>query len=498
MFPFLKSKNQTKDNNKDNSQKVLIYKEVEKNNEYIRQLFFAEKNKDFSFRTLTAKYIQKKVHIFFYSSIVNSEKIYNGIIRPLLEADGQSIKDVITIESLTEIKDFDQVVNQINSGKAVIFIDGDTTAYSIDVAEFQARGVEKPENERVVKGPKEGFTEALGVNVSLLRKRFHNHSLIAETALIGTRSKLEVSLMYVNDLVDQDILKNVRERLENISADNVSSIELLEQYIEERPYSIFPTILYTERPDYAAQFIEDGYIVLLMNNSSAALVLPATFWSFFHSSEDRYARFLFGNFTRIIRMLAFAITLLSSATYIAVTNFHSEMIPPDLLLAITSARERVPIPLFLEVIIMEVAFELIREAGIRIPNPLGPTIGIVGALILGQAAVEAGVISPIIVIVAALSGLTSFAIQNTSLNPSVRLSRFLFIFCASFFGMLSLVAALVIWVLYMSSIKSFGVPFFAPLSPHFKSRGDIYFRNVIKHEFWRPGQIKPKDKRKSN
>ncbi|WP_226038323.1 spore germination protein [Aquibacillus saliphilus] len=496
MFPFSKKKNNSNPN--DEPEKVTIYKEIDKNEEYTKKIFSADINKDFTFRTLTANYCQKKTYIFFYSSIVNSEKIYNGIVRPLLEADGKTINNIITIESLTEIKSFDKVFDQINSGKAVVFIDGETTAYSVDVADFQARKVGKAENERSVKGPKEAFTESIGVNVSLLRKRFHNQKLIAQTMLVGSRSKLEVSVMYVSDLVDQEILRNLQKRIESLSVDNISTIELLEQYLEERPYSLFPTILYTERPDYAAQFIEDGYIVLIMDNSSAALILPATFWSFFHSPEDRYSRFLFGNFTRLLRMLAFAITILSSATYIAVTNFHSEMIPPDLLLSITSARERVPIPLFLEVIIMEIAFELIRESGLRIPNPLGPTIGIVGALIIGQAAVEAGIISPIIVIVAALSGLTSFSIANTSLNHSVRISRFLFIISASLFGMLSLVGALVLWVFYMSSVKSFGVSYFAPLSPKYKSTGDMYFRNIIKHEFWRPGQVNPTDKTKKN
>ncbi|MBM7572494.1 spore germination protein [Aquibacillus albus] len=498
MFPLFKKSENKENKQQTNVDKVSIYKDIKKNEQYTKQLFSSDINKDFTFRTVTAKYCDKQVDMFFYSSIVNNEKIYKGIVRPLLEADGKTITDVITIESLTEIKDFDTVVNQINSGKAVIFIDDEDTAYSVNVADFQARTVQKPENERVVRGPKEAFTEGLGTNVSLIRKRFHNRNLIAETALVGERSQLEVSLMYVNDLVDKDILKNVKDRLENLSVDNISNVELLEQYLEERPYSLFPTILYTERPDYAAQFIEDGYIVLLMDNSSAALILPATFWSFFHSPEDRYSRFLFGNFTRILRMTAFAITILSSATYIAITNFHSEMIPPDLLLAITNSRERIPLPLFIEVIIMEIAFELIREAGIRVPNPLGPTIGIVGALILGQAAVEAGIISPIIVIVAALSGLTSFAISNTSLNTAVRISRFLFIFSASFFGMFSLVGALFLWVIYMASIKSFGVPYFSPLSPSFKSSGDMYFRNIIKHEMWRPGQIKPNNLQKKN
>jgi len=233
-----------------------------------------------------------------------------------------------------------------------------------------------------------------------------------------------------------------------------------------------------------------------MENSSASLILPVTFWSYFHSPEDRYLRLVFGNFSRLVRFFAVFITLFISSIYVALTNFHFEMIPQDLLLAISSARERVPFPVPIEVLIMEFAFELIREAGLRIPSPLGPTIGIVGALILGQAAVEANIISPIIVIVAALSGLSSFAVGDVSFNYSVRITRFLFIFSSMLFGIFSLIGAFLLWVMYMTSVKSFGVPYLSPMTPHYKSGGDFLFRKAVFKEIWRPGNIRPKDIKK--
>ena len=471
-----------------------LNKDLDTNIQKVKSLFSYGLNQDFSMREFASN---QRYVLFFYSSIVDAVKIENSIIKPLLFFQhNKDIKSAITIEKVEEIYDFEELVESLNSGQAVLFKEGEQKAYSLNVTDFKHRGIEQPQNENLVKGPKEAFTESLGTNLSLIRKRIHDNDLIAETVSVGERSKLNVTIMYIKDLANEDILENVKSRIKEIKADNVRNIEILEQYIEDRPYSILPTLLYTERPDRAASFLEDGYVVLLMENSSACLVLPVTFWSFFHTPEDRYLRFLFGNFSRLIRFMAIYITLFISALYIAVTNYHSEMVPPDLLLAIAGARERVPFPVATEVLIMEFAFELIREAGLRIPAPLGPTIGIVGALILGQAAVQANIISPIIVIVTALSGLSSFAIADVSFNYTIRMTRFLFIFSAIFYGLFSLAGCFLLWLMYLISTKSFGVPYLSPLTPHFQSSNDTIFRKLINKEIWRPGNIKPKDRRK--
>ncbi|CQR45776.1 Spore germination protein A1 [Paraliobacillus sp. PM-2] len=462
----------------------------------LKEIYDHHINKDFCSRTLFANFNKKNVYLFYYASIVNSDKIEQAIVQPLLENDGSSYSNVLTNESLKEIATIEKAIEHINSGKVVLLSEGDQIAYSIDVSQFQHRAISQSENESVVKGPQDAFTESTHINVSLIRKQIRDKQLITTVSSVGERSKQDVTIVYISDLVNPNILKNVKERIENIDTDNVRNVELLEQYLEERPYSIFPSIYYTERPDNAAAFIEDGHIILLMDSSSACLILPVTFWTFFHSPEDRYSRFMFGNFSRLIRFIAFYITMMISATYVALANFHSQMIPPDLLLAITASRERVPFPLIVEVLIMEVAFELIREAGIRIPSALGPTIGIVGALILGQAAVEANIISPIIVIIAALSGLTSFAISDVSLNYTVRITRFLFIFAAGLMGMLTLMGAFLLWFMYAASLKSFGMRFLSPIAPSFKSPKDTLFRKAVRSEIWRPGQIQPKDLKK--
>ncbi|WP_272941211.1 GerAB/ArcD/ProY family transporter [Bacillus coahuilensis] len=317
--------------------------------------------------------------------------------------------------------------------------------------------------------------------------------MYAESHVVSQRSLNEVLLIYNDDLVSKDTLEEIRNRLKKINVDAVPNISLLEQYIEESNRSLFPTILYTERPDRAAAFLEDGHIVLLMENSPDCLILPATFWSFFHSSEDHFLRLPYGNFTRILRVLAIFITLFSSSIYIAITNYHSGMLPPDLLFAIAGAREKVPLPAVFEILLMEIAFELIREAGLRVPNPIGPTIGIVGALILGQAAVDANIISPIVIIVVALSGLSSFAINDLSLNFLVRMLKFMFIISAGFFGIMGMAFSFTMGLCYMVTIKSFGVSYLAPMSPSYRSSDDTVLRKSLWNERLRPGYLKTAD-----
>ena len=322
----------------------------------------------------------------------------------------------------------------INSGSAALFVEGDTQCYVFETTEIKSRGIESSQNEVIVKGAKEAFTEKIIDNISLIRKKIKNENLIVESTVISKRSRNDVFLVYEKDLVNEELLQTIKDKLATIDSHSIIDLSILEQYLEERPRSLFPTILYTERPDRAASFIQEGHIILLMENSPSSLVLPATFWTMFHSPEDHYLRVPYGNFIRILRLFALFVSVFTSSFYLAVTNFHVGMIPPDLLMAIAGTRERVPFPSILEVLLMELAFELIREAGLRVPSPIGPTIGIVGALILGQAAVQANIISPIIIIVIALSGLSSFIIIDISMNFAIRITRFLFILASGFIG----------------------------------------------------------------
>lgn len=471
---------------------------LQENLRILKELYMVPENRDVKIRELFIEGLNVQAAIIFISTISDIKSVEENIIKPLTEntSSDKEVQDIVAIQMLSELTTVKDAVRSINKGNAILLLDGRAKGYSMDCPNFQGRGIEKPETEILIKGPKEAFNEKVSINISLLRKKIRNENLVVESVEVAARSHNEVYILYIRSLANEKLVDNIKARLKSIEVNAIQNLSLLEEYIEERSYSLFPSLLSSERPDRAASFLEDGYIVLLMENSPDSLILPATFWSFFHSPEDHYLRFLYGNFTRALRMVALFITVFTSAIYVAITTYHAEMIPPDLLLAIASSREKVPFPAVIEILIMEMAFELIREAGLRVPSPIGPTIGIVGALILGQAAVEANIISPIVIIVVALGGLSSFAVSDLNLNFAVRLIRFLFILSAAMIGIYGMTAFFVAGLYYMVSLKSFGIPYLAPMSPSFKSSKDTVFRRLITNEKVRPGFLKPADLQK--
>lgn len=480
--------------NEHSVKKRQINRKLTSNLDIIKSLYSIPKNSDVKIRQFSFGEMKREAAVVYISTITEAQKIDEHIIRPLLNsASSNQVDNIVTTETIMTVKLIEEAVNGINGGNAVLFLDGEDSAYTLSTSKFEGRGIEKAGNEVVIKGSKEAFNEMASSNISLLRKRIKNESLIVESTIVSKRSNNEVYLLYIKDLANEEILKDVRERINSLDVDAIQNAAVLEQYIEERQKSLLPTVLYTERPDRTASFLENGFIVLIMNNSPEALIVPATFWSFFHNAEDHYLRFIFANFIRALRLLALFITLFISAIYISVTSYHVEMIPADLLLAISATREIVPFPAIVEVLLMEIAFELIREAGLRVPSPIGPTIGIVGALILGQAAVQANIVSPLVVIIVALGGLSSFAIGDISMNFSIRLLRFFFIFSAALFGFYGMTAIFTIGIVYMVSMKSFGVPYLAPMTPTYFSSKDTIFRRMVNNEILRPGYLKPKD-----
>lgn len=466
--------------------------------EALKFLYTMPSNSDVKIRNILIGGLNKNASILYISSISDSKIIENQVIEALLtnNDDSKLIEDIVYAQSVKTVEKFEDVLSEVNSGNAALLVDSYQKAYIIGSSNFQGRAIEKTENEVSLKGPKESFNEKGSTNISLIRKKIKNENLIVEVTPVSKRLKNEVYIVYMKDLADDQLLNSIKEKLSSLNVDSIQNLSLLEQYLEEHSKSIFPTILYTERPDRAASFIEDGFIVLLMENSPSSLVLPATFWSFFHTTEDYYLKFIYGNFIRSLRLFALFITVFISATYISITNYHVEMIPTDLLLAISATTEVVPFPAIVEILLMEIAFELIREAGLRVPSPIGPTIGIVGALILGQAAVQANIVSPLVVIVVALGGLSSFAVGDISMNFAIRLTRFIFIFSAAFFGFYGMTAVFTVLILYLVSVKSFGVPYLAPMAPTFVSSKDTVYRKMIPNQLFRPGYIKPKDMKK--
>lgn len=461
----------------------------------IKSIYSFPDNKDFMVREFMVDSLNKHAALFYIPSLTDSKVIDEQIIKPLIKGNKEigEIPSLVSVSAVKEEELVKQAIDDLNVGDTLLLIEDENRAYIMKTSMVAGRNVEKPQNETTLLGPKEAFNEKADTNISLIRKKIHSKDFMVEKMIVGSRSHNEIYLVYNKELVGERLLKEVKQRINAIEKDAVQNLSLLVQYIEDRKSSLLPTILQTERPDRAASFIEDGYITVLMNNAPFALVLPATFWSFFHSADDHFFRFAYGNFTRLLRSFAMFITLFVPSIYIAITNYHVEMIPTDLLLAIAGAREQVPFPAILELIIMELSFELIREAGIRVPSPIGPTIGIVGALILGQAAVEANIVSPIVVIVVALTGLSSFAIGDVNLNYAIRIARFIFLIASSLFGIFGMVGCFIMGLSYLSVMKSFGVPYFAPLTPNYQSSKDTIFRRMLKNEKFRPAYVKTGD-----
>lgn len=473
------------------------------NADKIKETFHYPTNHALKVRHVFMPFLDKEGIIFFVEGAADTKIIEQDIVKPLMgETVGTVYDDVPTFliehvliaSGAKKIKKMSEIVDGLINGHTIILIEDEHEAISVETKGFENRSVSEPSTEVVVKGPKESFIESAAVNRSLIRKAMKDPNLMCEMVTVGERAPQQVSIMYLKGIADEEIVGNVKQRLNEIDRDVVLDLTILEHLIDNRAYSLIPSTMTTERPDRVCAFLEEGQIVLLMDGSPLAIVVPITFWTLFHTAEDHYIRWVSGNFIRLIRLLALFVTTLTPALYIAVTNYHYEMLPTDLMLAISAARERIPFPAIWELLLMEITFEILREAGIRIPKAIGPTIGIVGAIILGQAAVQANIVSPILVIVVAITGLASFTIPDVGFNIAIRILRFIFILAANFMGLVGISLCFVAIWSYMTSIKSFGVPFFAPLAPSMPSSKDLYVRPPVNKMWLRPFHLHPKDK----
>ena len=309
----------------------------------------------------------------------------------------------------------------------------------------------------------------------------NNENLIIESTSVGTISRTKCAVCYINNLTNMDLVAEVKYRLNNLSIDYLLSSGQLEQLIEDNPSSSLPQVIATERPDRAATYLLEGRVLVILNGSPYGLIMPGTFFDFMSSTEDVNLDYKYTNLLRFIRVFGLLIAVLLPGLYMAITNFHQELIPTELLFSIVSSRTTVPFPILFEILLMEVSLELIREAGIRVPSPLGQTIGIIGGLVLSEAAVSANIVSPILIIIVAITGLSSFAIPDFSLSFHVRITRFLYILLGYFGGFLGISLGLFIHFAILCNIQSFGVSYLAPYIPVSKKRGNEFFMKP----FWK-------------
>ena len=383
-------------------------------------------------------------------------------------------------------------------GNCALFIDTISVAFDIEVKGFKQRGVEKPSNEVVVKGPHEAFVENIRTNTSLLRRIVNCEDLVIENVVVGEVTKTKCAICYLSDITNDDLIAEVKYRINNLSIDSLLSSGQLEQLISDTNFLNVPQVLATERPDKSASYLLNGRVIVLVNGSPYSLIMPAVLNDFLSSPDDKNEKPLFANFLKFVRGLATFLTLLLPGLYIAITSFHQELLPTELLFSILASRENVPFPSFVEIFLLEISFELIREAGLRVPSPLGPTIGIVGALVLGQAAVSAGVVSPILVIVVAITGISSFAIPDYSFGLHIRITRFVFIFLGYLCGFLGIALGLFVYLSMMAGTTSFGVPYMTGVSPFEKVKGNTYLLPPIWKREYRATFLRSKKEKKQD
>lgn len=501
-----------KKKNKDSkNQRGNISKKISENLDYIKKVYSIPTNGDIVLREFDITVKDRTISAFaiFIDGMTDRMVINHAILQPLmmlsnLDIKGnpnelvEYIKKHLLPQSQLNISDtYEKVISEVNFGGCAVFIDGLGVAFTADVKGWEHRSVERPNTELVIRGPQEGFTEVLRVNTALVRKILKDEDLIVENVEIGRRSKTPCSMLYIKDIANEKLVNEVRRRLKSIKIDYLQDSGELEQLIEDSTILHTPQIIDTERPDRVASMLAEGKVAVIVSGSPFALVMPTTATELFRSAEDSYVRFPYANFLKIIRIIGLFLTLLLPGFYIATINYHVEMLPTDLLLAIEASRERVPFPSIVEMLILEVSFELIREAGVRIPGPIGPTLGIIGALILGQAAVAANIVSPILIIIVAVTGIGSFSVPSFSLAFSLRILRFGYILLGTIAGFLGLTTGLFVHLITLVNAKSFGVPFMAPMGP---KTSDRYTHELTRAPVWkqerRPDFLNPKDIRK--
>lgn len=395
---------------------------------------------------------------------------WDSIVGELTGRNLQLIREyIVSISDIRETSSLDDLINGSLSGDTALILHGTNKCLVLSSKGFESRGVEQPETEVVVRGPREGNTEKLRTNTTLLRRKIKNPNLVFESITVGETTKTTVSLAYIKGIANDKLVKEVKSRIKKIKTDSVLESGYIEQYIEDAPFSPFPTVGNSEKPDKVSAKILEGRVAILVDGTPIALTVPMVFIESFQVAEDYYSRPYFASIIRMIRYISFIITILAPAAYVALVTHHQEVIPTDLIISMASAREGTPLPAVAETLIMGMVYEILREAGVRLPKAVGSAISIVGALVIGEAAVMAGLIGAPLVIVVAITAIASFVV--TPLADVTAILRIVLVIFAGFIGMFGIIIVLLAVLVHLCALRSFGTPYLSPLAP--LSPGDL-------------------------
>lgn len=447
--------------------------------------------------------------VFYVEGLVDRATLNLAILQPLMllsrlvrpEIRGSDpeellafiVSQMVPASPVTTVSTLDELIDHVFTGETGVLVDGVPKALAVETKTWEHRGITEPSTEAVVRGPREGFNEVLRSNTALLRRRIRDPRLRLDPLKVGQVSQTDLVVAWIDGLTNPELVAEVKRRLSAIQTDWIPDSGYVEQYLEDFPYSPFPQFQYTERPDRAAAGVLEGRVAVLVDGSPLALLIPGGLSNFITAAEDYYERFPYGSLLRVLRVASALVALTLPAVYIAVTTFHQELIPTTLVLSFAAAREPVPFPALLEALLMVVGLELTREAGLRLPAPIGQTVGIVAALLLGQASVQAGLASPIMVIVVAVTGLASFIVPHYASGLPLRWLAFPLMILGGTLGLFGVTAGVLAITLHVAGLSSLGIPYLEPLG----RSGQVFQDLLVRRPLWamnrRPAFLRPED-----
>jgi spore germination protein len=483
LFSMFKKKQKANNEQRDSEVPVFLGGNFHDQMKFLRHSF--QRSSDVIFHHLTAN--GTRLGVIYLQGMVDEALFDENILKPILENQFASTKEEffyklldlkqVSAISSTVYLDMNKAVQSVLDSNVLIVIEGESRMLAFPFTHFDKRQISEPANENVIRGPRESFVEDISTNITLIRRKIKTPSLKMEQLLVGKLTKTKVIISYIEGVCKQDLVDDVKERLSQVQMDGVLGSSYLEECIEDHPFSPFPQTEKTERPDVAASALLQGRIVVFVDGTPIPIIIPVNFYMFLQSAEDYYQRYISATWIRWIRIAFLLISLLFPSVYIAITTFHPEMIPTSLLISVAAARENVPFPAFVEAFMMEVTFEGLREAGIRTPKAIGQAISILGALVIGQAGVQAGIVSAPMVIIVSLTGISNFIIPHYDLAFTIRFLRFPVMFLAGSFGMFGLMIGMLIIYIHMVSLRSFGMPYLAPTAPlRLSDLKDVFIR----------------------
>ncbi|KAJ50258.1 spore germination protein KA [Clostridium tetanomorphum] len=408
--------------------------------------------------------------LFFIKGFINIDLIQRDFIKSIMSIDiasvsGKEILEYLPLLNTSTCYDIDTVISSVFNGKTVLLIDKSNYAIICELKDFEKRSISEPENEKNVRGPHEGFIENIDTNLSIIRKRIKSENLKFKNIILGNETKQKIVIAYINGIANPELLNILIDKVSKINTDGVLDIGYIEQYITDSPNSPFPQYLPTERPDKVVSALLEGRLVILMDGTPFTLIVPVSFWSFIQTPDDYSTRWMLGSFIRCIRTISIITSLILPSLYISATAFQYYLVPLNLLIPLAISRTRVAFPPVVEALVMEFTIEIIREASIRLPTYISATIGVVGGIIIGQAAVNAGIVSSLFIIVVAVTAMSSYVVPIYDFGLTLRFTRFLFLILASFFGIIGVIVGVVFVISHLLSLESLGQPYFMPIIP---------------------------------